>query len=72
MMKRGFFWSKTKGLNADIARHRIKEKELREKIAELEKEVLTDPGMDTYLQAYRSLLIKLQDSKAEVVSRIGQ
>ena len=67
-----FFWSKTKGLNADIARHRIKEKELREKIAELEKEVLTDPEMDTYLQAYRYILLQLQDSKAEVVSKIGK
>ena len=67
-----FFWSKTKGLNADISRHRIKEKELREKIAELEKEVLTDPEMDTYLQAYRYFLLQLQDSKAEVVSKIGK
>lgn len=71
-MKRGFFWSEAKGLNADISRHRIKEKELREKIAELEKEVLTDPGMDTYLQTYRYILLQLQDSKAEVVSKIGK
>ena len=71
-MKANFFWSKTKGLNADIDRHRAKEKEFQEKIAELEKEVLTNPEMETYLQAYRGFLIKLQDSKAEVVSKIGK
>ena len=67
-----FFWSKTKGLNADIARHRIKEKELLEKIAELEKEVLTNPEMEIYLRTYRNFLLRLQDSKAEVVSKIGK
>lgn len=71
-MKKGYFWSKPTGLNADIERHRAKEKELLEKIEELEKEVLTNPEMETYLRVYRNILLQLQDSKAEVVTKIGK
>lgn len=72
MAIRSFFWSKTKGLNSDIERHRNKEKELRDKISELEQMDQTDPMTAASLRAYRRFLYQLELSKAEVVSKIGR
>ena len=65
-----FFWNKTKGLNADIERHRAKEQELEAKIAELEHK--TDPMSIASLRTYRRFLYQLHVSKANVVAQIGK
>ena len=65
-----YFWDKAKGLNADIERHRAKEKELESKIAELEGK--EDPMSIASLRAYRRFLYQLHLSKANVVSKIGK
>jgi hypothetical protein len=65
-----FFWNKAKGLNADIERHREREKELEAKIAELEGK--EDPMSIASLRAYRRFLYQLHLSKANVVSKIGK
>jgi hypothetical protein len=65
-----YFWDKEKGLNADIERHRAKEKELESKIAELEGK--EDPMSIAALRVYRRFLYQLQVSKVEVVSKIGK
>ena len=65
-----YFCNKAKGLNADIERHRAKEKELESIIAELEGK--TDDMSITALRVYRNFLYQLQLSKAEVVSKIGK
>ena len=65
-----YFWDKAKGLNADIERHRAKEKELESKIAELEGK--EDPMSIAALRVYRRFLYQLQLSKVEVVSKIGK
>ena len=65
-----YFWDKAKGLNADIERHRAKEKELESKIAELEGK--TDDMSIVALRVYRRFLYQLQVSKVEVVSKIGK
>ena len=65
-----YFWNKAKGLNADIERHRAKEKELESKIAELEGK--EDPMSIAALRVYRRFLYQLQVSKVEVVSKIGK
>ena len=65
-----YFWDKAKGLNADIERHRAKEKELESKIVELEGK--EDPMSIAALRVYRRFLYQLQLSKVEVVSKIGK
>ena len=65
-----YFWDKTNGLNADIERHRVKEKELKARIAELEGK--EDPMSIAALRTYRRFLNQLQVSKASVVSKIGK
>jgi predicted secreted Zn-dependent protease len=65
-----FFWDKAKGLNADIERHREKEKELVAKIAELEGQ--DDEMSIASLRVYRNFLCQLQQSKADVVTKIGK
>lgn len=65
-----FFWNKAKGLNADIERHRAKEKELEAKIAELEGKA--DAMSVASLRVYRRFLYQLHLSKANVVSQIGK
>lgn len=69
-----FFWGDASGLNADIERHRKQEKELEQKIAELEA-MPEEKRLKTYesvLRTYRQFLYQLQVSKAEVVSKIGK
>ena len=65
-----YFWDKAKGLNADIERHRAKEKELESKIAELEGK--EDPMSIAAMRVYRRFLYQLQVSKANVVTKIGR
>jgi len=65
-----FFWSDTKGLKADVERHRAKEKEDTDKIAKLEGS--EDPMSIAALRVYRRHLNMLQQSKADTVSKIGK
>ena len=65
-----FFWQEAKGLKADVERHRAKEKELQDKIQELEGK--DDPMSIAALRVYRRFLNQLQQSKADVVSKIGK
>lgn len=76
-----YFWDMTKGLKADVERHRQKEKELEDKIAELEANLKDQPESvrkDPHnfearaLNTYRQFLTKLRQSKAEAVSKIGK
>ena len=67
-----YFWGETKGLKADIERHRSKEQELTTKIQELEAMDQSDPMTRASLRAYRRFLYQLELSKAEVVSKIGK
>lgn len=64
---RSYFARDAAGLKADIARHRAREQELLQKIAEC--------GDDEYgrafAAAYQDCLAALLQSKAEVVSKIG-
>lgn len=67
-----FFWSKAKGLKADIERHRVQEAKLDAKIAEIEN--MAEPSsMDiAALRTYRGLRAQLQQSRADVVTKIGK
>jgi len=65
-----FFWQDAKGLKADVERHRAKEKELQDRIQELEGK--DDPMSIAALRVYRRFLGQLQQSKADVVSKIGK
>jgi hypothetical protein len=65
-----FFWGETKGLKADVERHRAKEKEYMDKIAELAGK--EDPMSIAALRVYRRHLNLLQNSKADVVNKIGK
>jgi len=65
-----FFWGDAKGLKADVERHRAKEKELQDRIQELEGK--DDPMSIAALRVYRRFLGQLQQSKADVVSKIGK
>ena len=65
-----FFWDKTNGLKADVERHRAKEAELDARIAELEGK--DDPMSIAALRVYRRFRAQLQQSKADVVSKIGK
>ena len=65
-----FFWGETKGLKADVERHRAKEKEYMDKITELEGK--EDPMSIAALRVYRRHLNLLQNSKADVVNQIGK
>lgn len=76
-----YFWDTAKGLKADVERHRQKEKELEDKIAELEEILKDQPESvrkDPYnfevqaLNTYRQFLAKLLQSKAEAVSKVGK
>ena len=65
-----FFWNKAKGLKADIKRHREQEQKLEAKISELEGK--TDDMSIASLKVYRNFLCQLQQSKADVVTKIGK
>lgn len=63
-MSKKFFWKDTSGLNADIERHRKKEQELEQKIAELEAipEQERDSFTDCNIRTYRHFIYQLQIS----------
>ena len=65
-----FFWDNAKGLKADVDRHRAKEAEYDAKIAELEGK--DDPMSIAALRVYRRFRAQLQQSKADVVSKMGK
>ena len=65
-----FFWQDAKGVKADVERHRAKEKEYLDKIAELEGK--EDPMSIAALRVYRRHLNMLQQSKAGAVDKIGK
>lgn len=65
-----FFWNKITGLNTDIERHRVREQELGAKIAELETK--DDAISIAALRVYKRFYAQLQQSKAEIVSKIGK
>lgn len=65
-----WFWQDTKGLKADVERHRAKEAELDARIAELEGK--DDPMSIAALRTYRRFRAQLLQSKAEVVEKIGK
>lgn len=58
-------------LNADIDRHRLEQKKLEEKLAELESQEMTKMNV-RMIRTYRNFLCQLQQSKAEVVSKLGK
>jgi hypothetical protein len=66
-----YFWQDAKGLKADVERHRAKEAELDARIAELEARP-EDPMAVAALRVYRRFRAQLQQSKADVVSKIGK
>jgi hypothetical protein len=65
-----FFWETAKGNKADVERHRAKEKEYMDRISELEGK--EDPMSIAALRVYRRHLNLLQNSKADVVNKIGK
>lgn len=65
-----YFYKEASGLNADIARHREKRKELLAKITELENG--DDYGKDVFITTYRNILLNLEQSLAECVSKLGK
>lgn len=68
-----YFWRpKPVGLKKDIEQHRLEEKALRTKIAELE--VIPDPTpfQERALRTYWYLLDQLLQSKANTASKIGK
>jgi hypothetical protein len=65
-----FFWGDTKGLKADVERHRAKEAELDARIADLESR--DDPMSIAALRVYRRFRAQLLQSKADVVNKIGK
>lgn len=67
-----FFWKDTPGLKADIERHRKQEAELEQRIAELENHDNPDSMTEVLLRTYRHLMCQLQQSKADVVNKIGR
>jgi len=67
-----FFWVKTKGLKADIERHRAKEQELISDISRLESDSNPDPMTVAALRVYRRFLAQCLQSKADVLSKLGR
>jgi hypothetical protein len=65
-----YFWKKTKGVTADIERHRAKEKQYLERIAELEGQ--EDPVSIAARRVYRRHLNQLRDSMARTVNQLGR
>jgi hypothetical protein len=67
-----YFYKPTKGLKADVERHRAKEAELTAKIAKLEAIENPTESDTVFLRTYRNIRNSLSQSKAEVVSKIGK
>ena len=67
-----FFWGDTKGLKADVNRHREHEAKLDARIAELEGKAEAGPMDIAALRVYRRFRAQLLQSKADVVNKIGK
>jgi hemerythrin len=67
-----FFSDETKGVNADLHRHRKKHQEFIQRISELESIENKTEMDEAMLLCYRGLLSSLEESKADVVSKIGK
>lgn len=63
-------WKPPLGLNADIERHRKAEQDLMRRIEELEGK--TDQMSLAAMRVYRNSLCILQQSKAELLTRLGR
>ena len=70
-MTKPYFWGKTKGLKADIERHRQEGEELLLRIEDIENNPENSLHPDAFLRTYKEFLALLRESKAEVVSKIG-
>lgn len=69
---KSYFWAKAAGVNADIERHREKERELQSRIDELEaKPVKTERDLIA-IRTWRNFMCQLQASKAQAVSQLGR
>lgn len=66
-----FFWEDLP-LNADIERHRSKERELQEQVSALEALEERDAFQERCLGAYKHFLCQLLQSKADTVSKLGK
>ena len=67
-----YFWDKSCGLNFDIERHRVEEAKYLSKISELESKIDKTEMDIKVLNVNRHLLSLLQQSKANVTSKIGR
>jgi hypothetical protein len=67
-----FFSDETKGVNADLHRHRKQQQEFIQRISELESIENKSEMDEAMLLCYRGLLSSLEESKADVVSKIGK
>jgi len=70
-MFKSYFWNKVSGLNADIQRHREEEQRLIEIILNLKSKELTEMNK-ARIRSYRNILLVLQQSKAELLTKLGR
>ena len=68
---KNYFYKKTSGLNADIERHRREEERLKQIIADLEAKEYSRMNA-SFIETYRNLLLHLQQSKAELLTKLGR
>ena len=66
-----YFYKESTGLNADIKRHRDEEERLIAVIAKLEAEENNENNL-AFIKSYRNSLIVLQQSKAELLTKLGR
>jgi hypothetical protein len=66
-----YFWKPATGLKADVERHRREEARLVALVEGLEAEPELTEFQDRYLKTLCSILCHMQQSKADVVSKIG-
>ena len=66
-----YFYKESTGLNADIKRHRDEEERLIAVIAKLEAEENNENNL-VFIKSYRNSLIVLQQSKAELLTKLGR
>ncbi len=67
-----YFSIETKGVNADLHRHRKKHQEFIQRISEIES-IENKTEMDqAMLLCYKGILLSLEQSKADLASKIGK
>lgn len=67
-----YFFDKKIGLNKDIERHREEKRRLDEKIELLENNPKRDKFVEASIRTYRNFRCILEQSLAEVVSKLGR